>query len=304
MTKRKFLRILIIVFMMLNCSILLAEEDSDKKGADSEISDVIIKGEAKDKIEIEKATPKVDVKIEELLDSSTEKTEELLQNDIIVPSKSDLAQFNQLNSYQVVRPYLPDILTPPLISFYPHLSQGKIKGWKLVVTDEEGRTVKVIKGKGLPAKVILWDGKNEKNEMIKVNALYSFKFITIDLDNREHTTLGKSFQLNALMYEEKGKIRIEIANKVLYASNEAIFLKKGKQLTDKTIDILRQYSRHPVTVEILYQGGKEEYELAHERKEKVLNYLTKEMIIVPKDIRYKVKKEEENEITLFTVHLK
>lgn len=290
--------------MMLNGSILLAKEDSDKKGSGSEISDVVIKGEAKDKIEIEKATPKVDVKIEELLDSSTEKTEELLQNDIVVPSKSDFAQFNQLNSYQVVRPYLPDILTPPLVSFYPHLSQGKIKGWRLVVTDEEGTIIKSIKGKGLPTKVILWDGKNEKDEMIKVNALYSFKFVVIDLDNREHTTLGKSFQVDALMYEEKGKIRIEIANKVLYASKKAIFLKNGKQLIDKTVDILRQYSRHPLSVETLYQGGKDEYELAHERMQELVNYITDEMIIVLKEIKFKVKKEEENEITVFTIHLK
>jgi hypothetical protein len=191
-----------------------------------------------------------------------------------------------------------------LISFYPHLSQGKIKGWRLVVTNEEGGTVKVIEGKGLPLKVILWDGKDDKGKMIHVNALYSFKFITIDLDSREHTTLGKTFQVDALMYEEKGKIRIEIANKVLYASKKANFLKNGKQLIDKIIDILRQYSRHPLSVGILYQGGKDEYELAHERKEKVLSYLTKEMIIVPKDIRYKVRKEEENEITFFTIHLK
>ncbi len=304
MTKGKFLRILIIMFMMLNGSVLLAKEDSDKKGSDSEISDVVIKGEAKDKIEIEKASPKVDVKIEELLDSSTEKTEELLQNDIVVPGKSDFAQFNQLNSYQVVRPYLPDILTPPLVSFYPHLSQGKIKGWRLVVTNEEGAIIKAIKGKGLPTKVILWDGKNEKDEMIKVNALYSFKFVTIDLDSREHTTLGKSFQVDALMYEEKGKIRIEIANKVLYASKKAIFLKKGKQLIDKTVDILRQYSRHHFSVEMLYQGGKDEYELAHERMQELVDYITDEMTIVLKDMKFKVKKEEENEITVFTIHLK
>lgn len=293
----------VVVFIILNLSVLLAQ-DSNEKASDSEMSDIIIKGEAKDKIEIKKEPAKIDVKIEELLDSSTEKTEELLQNDIVVPSKSDFAQFNLLTGDQVFRPYLPDILTPPLVSFYPRLSQGRIKAWRLVVTDEEGSLVRIMKGKGLPRKVILWDGKDKSGKMIEVDVIYSFKFITVDLDSREHTTLGKSFQVDSLMYEEKGKLFIKIANKALYTKRKAVFSKTGKQLLDKTIDVLRQYSRHPFSIETLYKGGKQEYELAHERTQELVDYITDEMIIVLKDMRFKVKKEEEKKITIFTVHLK
>ena len=309
MIRKVCLEILVAMFITLNMSISLAQNLSSKTGGvkeEGEISDVIIEGEAKDKIEIKKQPPEINIEAERLLDSSTEKTEELMQKDIVVPCESDFVAFNQLSSKQVVRPYLPDILTPPLISFYPRLSKGKIKGWELVVTDEQGRVVKAIKGKGIPKTVILWDGKDNKGKMIKVNTIYSYKFIAIDLNDKAHTTLGDSFQVDALMYKEKGKLKIELATKSIYPQNEAAFLKKGKLTIDKLIDILREYSRYPFSVEVLYEGGKEDFELVREKTKILIDYLAKELIMLPRDINSKIKKKdrEREEVIIFTIHLR
>src|SRR5512133_2426906 len=66
--------------------------------ASGQLGSVDITGEAKDKVVIEKVSPEIKIKISDMVDSVTDKTEKLLEQGKPIPADEDYNRFNKLSS--------------------------------------------------------------------------------------------------------------------------------------------------------------------------------------------------------------
>jgi len=281
------LSIMLIVFLVYGEG--LSEEAIDTKGAakgeetGEGLSEIVIRGEAKDTVKVEKASYGIEIKLEDIVSPSIEKMEALMEGSLEILRQKDFEQFSRLSSDQVIRPDLPSIPEPPLVTFYPEPSRIPIKKWELVVADEKGNTIRSLEGKGGPPRSIKWDGRDERGRVIRVGALYSYNFVAVDENGRPHTTGGKPFQLLALKYDEKDSVNVEVGNRVLYTPERDKFSEDGKLIMEKVLDILRQYSRYPFRVEIC----SDEPDLSVWEKAKALlsDHISKNLILLPENLK-------------------
>ncbi|MBD3272698.1 MAG: hypothetical protein GF384_09210, partial [Elusimicrobia bacterium] len=168
------------VFGMVCAATISAQEKKEPSSNAGQLGEVEVTDQARDKVDIEKVTPDVEIEIRDIVDSVTDKTEALLEQGKPIPSPEDFEQFDRLASQQTARPYLPDLSEPPLISFYPSISQTTVKSWRLEVTDAQGNIIYTVKGRGNPVDRIVWDGRDERGDIMRVGKYYSYRFITID----------------------------------------------------------------------------------------------------------------------------
>lgn len=247
-----------------------------------------IKGEVKEQLDIQKPPPAIDLDVQEIVESGTAKTENVLQEAKPIPSEEDFANYTTLNSNQVMKPWLPLLPEPPLVTFYPGLSKIASKKWEFKVSDQKGEVVKNIKGSGIPPRLIEWNGLNERGQFINVGTLYSYQFVTYDEHGNSQTFPGEPFTLDALMYKQKGKIVVEFSTKRLFMDDKSDIRPLMKGLWDRALDVIRENSNHPITVEVYAESAKSP--LAEERRQVAVNSISDSMNIPSVDIRHKVDK--------------
>lgn len=246
------------------------------------LGDLEVTGQAKDKVMIEKVTPEIKVDVKELVDSVTDKTEKLLEQGRPIPSDEDFRRFDRIDSQQTARPWLPDLVEPPLISFQPAPAQTTVVAWRLEVTDDKGDVVHTITGKGNPVNEIVWDGFNREGKMIRVASAYAFRFITVDEFKDTHTTLGKAFTLRHLKYKDKKNLIIEISSSYLFRDDK--INTEALPILERTLDVLREYSASPFVLE--FQTFDPESEMVKSRQKAVTEKITTDLLLAPDSIRY------------------
>lgn len=246
------------------------------------LGDMEVTGQAKDKVMIEKVTPEIKVDVKELVDSVTDKTEKLLEQGRPIPSEEDFRRFDRIDSQQTARPWLPDLVEPPLISFKPAPAQTTVVAWRLEVTDDKGDIVHTITGKGNPVNEIVWDGFNREGKMIRVASAYAFRFITVDEFKETHTTLGKAFTLRHLKYRDKKNLIVEIASSYLFRDDT--LNSEALPILDRTLDVLREYSGYPFALE--FQTFDPESEMVKSRQKRVTAKITSELLLASDSIKY------------------
>jgi len=247
-----------------------------------------VKGEIKEKLDIQKPAPSIELNVKEIIDSGTDRTDEVLQQARPIPSDADFEHYAMIDSNQVLHPWQPLIPEPPLVTFYPGLSKIATKRWEFKVSDQGGEVVKTISGKGVPPRLVQWDGRNERNAYITVGTLYSYQFVTYDEHGNAQTFPGEPFQLDALRYETKGKVYVEFSNDRLFATDVATIQPNMKGLWERSLDIVRENSNKPVTVEVYSDSVKSP--LAEERRQTLVNMISDATNIPAVDIRHKVDK--------------
>jgi hypothetical protein len=241
-----------------------------------------VTGQAKDKVKIEKITPEIKVDMKELVDSITDKTEKLLEQGRPIPSDEDFQRFDRIDSEQTARPWLPDLVEPPLISFKPAPAQTTVVSWRLEVTDDKGDVVHTITGKGNPVNEIVWDGTNREGKMIRVASAYAFRFITVDEFKETHTTLGKAFTLRHLKYRDKKNMIVEIASNYLFRDDK--ISPDALPILERTLDVLREYSSYPFVLE--FQTMDSDGEMVKSRQKAVTEKIAADLLLSPDSIHY------------------
>ena len=259
----------------------LAGNQSPASSQDGAISDVTVQGQAKDKVSVQKHKPQATLDLEEIVDPSTERTQKFLSIEKGVPSDEDYAAYDKLASDQVENPSLPFISEPPLLTYHAKELGFSVKKWELDVTDDNGDLVVKLSGTGNPVRDILWDGRDYRKEMVHVGTLYGYKFICIDSQGSPHTSIGETFQLVSLKYVEGKTTLVELSNKSLYGTGQTV-LPTAEQILGRALDVLREYSRYPFTIEI--DSDPSEERLADGRLQSLRDFLLKNMPLRAPDV--------------------
>ncbi len=247
-----------------------------------------VKGQVKEQLDIQKPPPTIELDVKDIIESGTAQTDKVLQEAKPIPSKEDFENYGVLNSNQVLRPSLPLIPEPPLVTFYPGLSKVASKRWEFRVSDQNGEVVKLIQGKGVPPRQIDWNGLNERGQYITVGTLYSYQFVTYDEHENANTFPGEPFQLDALMYNQKGKLVVEFAAKRLFQDDNATFRPVMDGLWARAIDVIRENSNKPLTVEVYANSPNST--LAEDRRQAAVNSISDATNMPAVDIRHKLDK--------------
>ncbi len=296
MKKLIYFVVIILIFSSYNVFSQQAKDSDDSV----QPLDVRIKGKAKDLVDIEKTPPEIEIDLESIVSSSAGMTEDLLEKGIVVPSKSDYEQFNYLGSNQATKPHLPDLSEPPLVRFLPRLSEIAVKHWELIITDEKGNSVRTLKGKGLPTRVIEWDGIDKKGEIINVGMLYSYRFVATDAHDNPSTVEGEPFILAALKYKKGKKIIIEVDNKKAFKEDSSEISEKAELILQKAIDILREYSHYPFKINLYVQD--ENSPLAREQMNSIKNLVAENLPLMPEEINTRLlKQQDRGTVTAFII---
>jgi len=299
MIRKKWIILVALPVIFLFYGKALSQEvlDTSAKGEETseELSEIVIKGKAKDTIKVEKAPYQIEIRLENMVSPSIEKMESLMKGGLETLRQKDLQQFTRLNSNQVIRPWLPSIPEPPLVTFHPKLSNMAIEKWKLEIMDDKGNIIRTLQGKGNPPENIEWDGRDERGRIIVVGSIYSYDFVAMDQDGKPHTTSGKPFQLWALKYQDKETINIELANRILYTSQKDQFSEDGKLIMERALDLLRQYSRYPFQIEIY--TDEPDLSLWEKAKALLLDHISRNLILLPEDLKIKVVKVDRRGLT-------
>jgi len=286
--------------IIFGCALLCVSSLRAEEGS-SNLGDVQIKGEAQDKVKIQKFIPEITIHVPDIIYAETEKTESLLQEGKEVPSDEDYKQVEYQVSNQTAKPYLSDIAQAPLVSFFPGTAKVPVKRWELIINDDKGNVVQTIKGKGNPVKQITWNGKTPRGEMLRVGSHYSYKFVVYDHLKNPHTTFGKAFKVDAALYTKKKSIIIEISNEYLFNKDSSHFNPDARLTLEKVLDELRAESKYPFTVEFYAKDPLTL--LIKERQKRLTAYTAKEMLLMEEDVRYKIDRlTKRGDVTRFVIH--
>jgi flagellar motor protein MotB len=301
-TKYDNLGLVVMITMALalvSAVTLKAEEKSDTGQPLSET----VEYEVKEKLDIQKPAPDIRLEIKDIIDSGTPQTDSVLEETRPIPSDADFEHYAMLDSDQILKPWNPLIPEPPLVTFQPGLSKVATKRWEFKVSDQRGEVVKTIEGKGVPPKEFKWDGRNERGEFITVGTIYSYQFVTYDEHENAHTFPGEPFGLDALMYKQKRDLSIEFANGRLFSDDSAEFRPSMRGFWGRAIDVIRQYSNKPLTVEVHSDSVKSP--LAEERRQAIIQSISDATNIPGVDIRHKiVKATDRGNVTRLVMFLK
>ncbi|MCP4144901.1 MAG: hypothetical protein GY752_06405 [bacterium] len=182
----------------------------------------------------------------------------------------------QLASSQLPHPWLSDMATVPVVTFYPEQLEGyKSKSWELFVIDYRGQTFRSYKGKGKPKKVA-WDGKGDLGSMLRVGYPYSYIFSVTDKGTNTYNYLGVSFRIPSVDYAYDSQRRLEFSGDEIFSPKATSPNNSGKEwLTLAADTIRRDHPRSPLSVVVVA----EEQKLADNRATEIAEYLTESMIL-------------------------
>lgn len=250
-----------------------------------------IKYELKEKLEIQKAAPSIELNVKEIVESGTARTSDVLQEARPIPSDADFENYALLDSDQVIRPWMPLIPEPPLVTFHPGLSNIAADRWAFRVSNERGDVVKTIEGEGLPPRKFEWNGVAEDGQYIQVGTLYSYQFVTFDEHGNAHTFPGEPFKLDALKFQQKKELCVEFPIDRLFLRDEAVFHPAMQGLWQRAIDVVRENSNRVMTVEI--HANSVSSPLADERRQTIVQSISDATSIPSVDIRHRIDRAAE-----------
>ncbi|MBI4778724.1 hypothetical protein HY792_07395 [Candidatus Desantisbacteria bacterium] len=251
---------LLLAFTLFSVSVCSAQEakpaEATNKGAASqsksdELEDVTIKGTIKQEIKTQKPLVKIEEEMVEIDMPAMETEEQLFSK---TPATLEIWRETYghiLSSRQAEFPGYMGLIETPIATFQPQIKGEKIVSkWNLVITDSKGCDFKKFKGSGDKSIVVVWEGYNDKNEILNVGDMYTYVFNYTDMAGNPHTFVGRPFCVNGLVHQEKNGLFISIANKALFVEErERIKIKEDIfPMLKETADRLKDYFGLPISV--------------------------------------------------------
>jgi len=187
-----------------------------------------------------------------------------------------LNNLERLVSEQPPHPWLPEMASTPVATFYPSAPEGhQIKSWSLTVTDFRGSPFKVFSGKGDGTKKLVWDGRGETGQMLQVGYPYSYVFSQKDKGTNTYNHAGVSFRIPALDYRRDGDRILEMAGGELFVPEESRLTDPGRSWLTRSTDEIRRHPYSPIRVVVTAETEA----LALARADLVAGFLADSMIL-------------------------
>ncbi|TAL35968.1 MAG: hypothetical protein EPN93_09215 [Spirochaetes bacterium] len=150
-----------------------------------------------------------------------------------------------------------------------------IDDWRITIFSAANEPFKQFRGKGIPAREIVWDGLSEKNEVLESAVDYFIEFEAVDLAGNRARAPRLKLPVDVLVMVTERGLKIRISN-IEFAFDSAGLTPGARPILNRVVDILEKYENYFVLVEGHTDDiGEEEYNirLSEDRAKSVMDYL-------------------------------
>jgi hypothetical protein len=228
--------------------------------------DVTIKGEAQDKIKIERVLPTPDAPLKEVIPfSRLGQTDYILTEELGYLHEEKQVALMDVHSPKTFNPSMIEFPKPPFfIQSYPPPPvpvivdrspnapppPGEQETWTFIVVDQNNNLLKRIDGNSIPTEPIQWDGMKGPLFMLRTDEIYSSLLIIKETPETTRTIVGDPVWMPALRYVRGNQIIFEFSNKRVYNESQPSFNGALQVLVDQLMNELRRYEGSPFTITI------------------------------------------------------
>jgi hypothetical protein len=241
-------------------------QSGDEAAKGGKALDMTIKGEARDKITIERVAPVPDVAIKDVIPfSRLGQTDWILSEELNYLDEEKQVALMDVRSPKTYKPSMIEFPKPPFfVQAYPPPPQpvvvdrspgaapprGENETWTFIVVDQNNQLLKKIEGTTVPPEPIQWDGMNGNDFMLRTDEIYSSMLVIQETPDVARTIVGEPIWLPALRYLKGNSIVFEFSNKRVYNENAPGFAPALQVLVDQVMNELRKYEGSPFEVVI------------------------------------------------------
>lgn len=228
--------------------------------------DMTIKGEARDKITIERVTPATDVSLKDVIPfSRLGQTDWILSEELGYLDEERQVALMDVRSPKTFRPSMIEFPKPPFfVQAYPPPPQpvvidrspnappppGENETWTFIVVDQNNQLLKKIEGNTVPPEPISWDGMTRGEFMLRTDEIYSSMLVIQETPEVARTIVGDPIWLPALRYVKDNNVIFEFSNRRVYNENQPAFAAALEVLVDQLLNELRKYEGSPFEIVI------------------------------------------------------
>lgn len=228
--------------------------------------DVTVKGQAQDKVTIERVAPTTDVALKDVIPfSRLGQTDWILSEELGYLDEEKQVALMDVHSPKTFRPSMiefpkppffvqayPPPPTPVIVDRSPNAAPppGENETWTFIVVDQNNELLKKIEGNTVPPEPISWDGMTRGQFMLRTDEIYSSMLIIQESPEVARTIVGDPIWLPALRYVKENNIMFEFSNKRVYRENNAEFSPALEVLVDQLMNELKKYEGTPFEVTV------------------------------------------------------
>lgn len=175
-----------------------------------------------------------------------------------------------LSSEELRKAWLQSIVREEIGFFNPFFGR-EVKEWNLKIFDSNNRVFRSYSGEGQPPRIIKWDGRNEKGDVIDVSLDYFYIFWVKDAAGNEVKTVPKKIKLSGILYQEGVRWIVSIDGNEIFEKNKDRI--NSYSLLEEAKSIIKERARAKVNV-IVY--GKDP-ELTKKRYKRIMEWVEKNL---------------------------
>jgi hypothetical protein len=251
-------------------------------GQAADDKEVVIKGESRLKVKMEKPEPDLKFDVDEIAVPYVKTEDFVLDVSPTTMSGAGISLVSYLNSSMTASPFIQLLKKPPIMSLHPKFkSKAGIANWRLRITDGSGNVFKEFSGKSSLPEEIVWDGHNTSgSEMADVGVSYSYIFSVVDEASNPTSQMGRPLVLESLMYDDGGYTVAKVLAEALFDKKErrTTLSAKGELYCREVADLLTARQNYPLILDCYAK----DVDAANSNGEMIQEYLM-ERYLLPKE---------------------
>ena len=166
--------------------------------------------------------------------------------------KPHLNNLVDLASDQMPHFWLPDMARDPVVTFHSDdWGTDDVTEWELTVVNFRGLPVRSFSGHDRPPRLLEWDGRDDSGRMLHVGFPYSYRLRVADRGSNTYHYNGASFRIHSLDFYDDGSRKVHLSGARLFEPERAALIDSGRDLLDKTTDVLRDHPLSAVTISVV-----------------------------------------------------
>ena len=259
-------------------------------------TEVVVKGEGVNKLDVSKPALNIEVDPFETIHSSLKPDQSLLLSGSPASVSWRRTHPEFLNNRRVIQPWrltfsqrlgIPLRVRDQLFTIIGRKldpKEAKAYAWNLTIADESGRVFQHYESSSDPPEEILWSGQNEQGEWMRAGRSYSAVYAFTDSSGARYTGMGRPLLFKGILHQEETGLYLTLDSGVLFghAKNETELVQPaGLGLLRSAADVIkRRFTGIPVAVRVFADSKT----LAETQGAVIQGYLVKELMTMSKNV--------------------
>lgn len=125
----------------------------------------------------------------------------------------------------------------------------KVAEWRLVITNDQGKVFRTVKGKGNLPSNITWDGMDDSDKPLWVGHPYAYSLAVLDEYEVPTYLFGKSVTVRGFVHKSSGRLNISVDTAMLFTKG-LMFSSDGHVYAREAQDRLRKFPGWRITINV------------------------------------------------------